>query len=49
MRNWSKRISEHVTYNEGTKSRTALKYSIENIPNKEELENMKAIAENVLK
>jgi len=47
MRNWKKRISEHISYKEATKSKTAIKYSINNTPTKETLERMKYVAEEV--
>ena len=38
-------ISKHISYKEATRSNTALRRGIENIPDVEELENMKLIAE----
>jgi hypothetical protein len=38
-------ISKHITYNEATKSLTAIRFGIKNEPNKQELENMKEVAE----
>tara|TARA_R100000664_G_scaffold27730_1_gene38623 strand:+ start:62 stop:523 length:462 start_codon:yes stop_codon:yes gene_type:complete len=40
-------ISEHISYKEATRSNTALRRGIENIPDVEELENMKLIAEKI--
>ena len=40
-------ISKHISYREATRSNTALRRGIENIPDVEELENMKLIAEKV--
>ena len=40
-------ISKHISYKEATRSNTALRRGIENIPDVEELENMKLIAEEV--
>ena len=40
-------ISKHVSYKEATRSNTAMRRGIENIPDVEELENMKLIAEKV--
>ena len=42
-----KNISEHITYNEATRSYTALKYGILNIPNEYQLKNMVLLAEAV--
>lgn len=47
MRNWKNKISDHISYTEATKSRTAVKYGIDNKPTEKEMENMKAIAEAV--
>ena len=41
------RISEHISYKEATHSNTALRRGIDNIPDVEEIENMKLIAEKV--
>ena len=41
------RISKHISYKEATRSNTALRRGIENIPDVEVLENMKLIAEKV--
>ena len=41
------RISKHISYKEATRSNTALRRGIDNIPDVEELENMKLIAEKV--
>ena len=40
-------ISRHISNKEGVYSRTALRLGIENKPNKEQLANMKLLAENV--
>ena len=40
-------ISDHISYREATRSNTALRRGIDNIPDVEELENMKLIAEKV--
>ena len=40
-------ISEHVSYKEATRSNTALRRGIENIPDIDQLENMKVLAEKV--
>ena len=40
-------ISKHISYKEATRSNTAIRRGIENIPDVEELENMKLIAEKV--
>ena len=40
-------ISKHISYKEATRSNTALRRGIDNIPDIEELENMKVIAEKV--
>ena len=40
-------ISKHISYKEATRSNTALRRGIDNIPDVEELENMKLIAEKV--
>ncbi len=39
------RISEHCSYKEGVRSNTANRMGIDNIPNEEQLKNMKIIAE----
>jgi zinc D-Ala-D-Ala carboxypeptidase len=41
------KISEHLSLKEVTKSNTALRLGISNSPNKEQLENLKLVAENV--
>ena len=41
------RISKHVSYREGVRSRTADRLGLENIPNPEQLKCMKSIAEDV--
>jgi hypothetical protein len=40
-------ISKHISYKEATRSITAIRNNIINNPNEKELENMKALAENV--
>ena len=40
-------ISKHISYKEGVYSNTATRRGIENIPNDEQLKNMKLIAEKV--
>lgn len=42
-----KKISEHVSYKEATKSNTAIKFGIDNKPNELQLENMIILSENV--
>ena len=42
-----KKISKHITYKEGTRSVTALRLGIENVPNDYELQNMELVAEKV--
>tara|TARA_Y100001938_G_scaffold143552_1_gene216484 strand:- start:18341 stop:18814 length:474 start_codon:yes stop_codon:yes gene_type:complete len=39
------RISEHVSYREGVRSRTADRLGLENVPNTEQLKCMKEVAE----
>lgn len=41
------KISEHISYNEATKSATAVKKGIVNCPNGTELQNMQTLAEKV--
>ncbi len=41
------RISEHISYNEGTRSVTALRLGIDNTPDEYQLINMQVIAENI--
>ena len=38
------RISEHISYQEATRSLTAIKKGIDNTPNNNQLENMRALA-----
>tara|TARA_R100001443_G_scaffold49625_1_gene61929 strand:- start:681 stop:1136 length:456 start_codon:yes stop_codon:yes gene_type:complete len=40
-------ISKHISYKEGTYSNTAMRKGIDNMPNDEQLENMKLVAEKV--
>ena len=41
------KISKHITYKEATRSVTALRLGIENVPNDYELQNMELVAEKV--
>ena len=41
------KVSEHVSYKEVTKSNTAIRKGIENIPSGEQMENIKLLCENV--
>ena len=41
------KISDHISYKEATRSNTALRRGIDNIPDVEEIENMKLIAEKI--
>jgi len=41
-------LSKHFSLEEMTKSSTALRMGINNIPNEEQIENLKAICENIL-
>jgi hypothetical protein len=41
------KISEHISYNEATKSNTAVRRGIYNIPNATEMQNMEAIAKEI--
>ena len=41
------RISKHITYKEATRSNTALRLGIENIPNEYQLQNMEMVAKYV--
>jgi len=47
MRTWKNRISDHVSYTEATKSRTAIKKGLDNTPDKATLTRMKYAAEKV--
>ena len=40
-------ISKHISYKEGVHSNTAIRRGIDNVPNKEQLSNMKLLAEKV--
>ena len=40
-------ISKHISYKEATRSATALRLGIENIPNEYEIQNMEIIAKKV--
>ena len=41
------RISEHISYQEGTRSVTALRLGIDNIPDTYQFTNMQVVAENI--
>jgi len=41
------KISKHITYKEATRSATALRLGIENVPNQYELQNMEMVAKHV--
>ena len=41
------RISKHISYKEATRSNTALRLGIENIPNEYQLQNMEMVAKHV--
>ena len=41
------RISKHITYKEATRSATALRLGIENVPTQYELQNMEMVAKHV--
>ena len=41
------RISKHISYKEATRSTTALRLGIENVPNEYELQNMEMVAKKV--
>ena len=41
-------LSKHFSLEEMIKSSTALRMGIDNIPNEEQIENLKAICENIL-
>ena len=41
------RISKHISYKEATRSATALRLGIENVPNQYELQNMEMVAKHV--
>ena len=41
------RISKHITYKEATRSATALRLGIENVPNEYQLQNMEMVAKHV--
>lgn len=47
MKNLPNKISEHISYQEATKSRTAIKNGIDNTPDEETLKRMKTVAEKV--
>lgn len=47
MRNWKDKISEHISFTEATKSRTAIKYNINNKPSDFVLSKMKYVAKNI--
>lgn len=41
------KISEHISYKEATRSATALRLGIDNVPNQYELQNMEMVAKHV--
>ena len=41
------KISDHITFAEAIHSNTAKRYSIKNIPNEEQTNNMKMLAEKI--
>lgn len=41
------RISKHISYKEATRSSTALRLNIENVPNQYQLQNMEMVAKHV--
>ena len=41
------KISDHISYKEATRSATALRLGIENVPNQYELQNMEMVAKHV--
>lgn len=41
------RISEHISFKEATRSNTAIKNGIENIPSKKQIKKMKLLADNI--
>ena len=41
------KISDHITFAEAIHSNTAKRYSIDNIPNEEQTNNMKILAEKI--
>lgn len=47
MRDWKNKISKHISYTEATKSRTAIKESIDNTPDELTLEKMRHVAETI--
>lgn len=47
MRNWKEKISENISYTEATKSLTAVRKGINNIPNEKTLNKMKYVAKNI--
>lgn len=40
-------ISQYISYQEATRSRTAIKLGIDNLPNEEQLENMRRVAQEI--
>lgn len=47
MRNWVNKISKHISYTEATKSKTAIKYGINNKPSDSIIKVMKETALNI--
>jgi hypothetical protein len=47
MRNWKDKISDNISYTEATKSITAKRKHINNIPDKDTVSRMKYVAENL--
>ena len=47
MRDWKNKISDNISYTEATKSRTAIKYNINNKPSNDILEKMKIAANKI--
>lgn len=47
MRNWKNKISDNISYTEATKSRTAIKYNIDNNPSDDILNTMRITANKV--
>ena len=41
------KISDHISYKEATRSATALRLGIDNVPNQYELQNMEMVAKHV--
>lgn len=47
MRDWKNKISDHISYTEATKSRTAIRHNIENVPDDDTVCRMIFVAENI--